>query len=288
MFKGAITALVTPFKNGCVDLERYERLIEFQIKNGVDGIAPCGCTGEAATLSHAEQEQVIEFAVRKVRGRVPVIAGTGSNSTTESVSLTKFAKKAGADAALVITPYYNKPTHSGLVAHYKAIAKSGGLPVVLYNVPGRTGLDMQPATIAELSKVKNIVAVKEACGRADRVSDILSLCDITVLSGDDGLTLPMMAVGAKGVVSVVSNIEPKKTARMVADYAAGKFQSAQKLHYELLPVVKALFIETNPIPVKTALKMMGLLNGELRMPLTPLKKSSEAELRRVLKKAKLI
>lgn len=288
MFKGTFTALVTPFKNNRVDYEKLEELIEIQIKNKISGISPCGCTGEAATLTHDEQKEVIDFTVSKVRGRVQVVAGTGSNSTAETIELTKYAKITGADGALIITPYYNKPTPDGQIAHYTEIANAAKLPIMLYNVPGRTGLDMQPDTVAKLSKNKYIVAIKEACGRADRVGEILSRCDITVLSGDDGLTLPMIALGAQGAVSVVSNIAPRKTSDMVAAALAGKFDKARKLHYELLPVINALFIETNPIPVKAALNMMGKLNGETRMPLCNMRRENIGKLRAVLKKAKMI
>ncbi len=283
MFRGSIVALATPFKpNFDIDFDAYARLIEFQIEQGTDGIVPCGCTGEAATLAHAEQEQIITFCIEKVAGRVPVIAGTGSNNTKEALSLTKFAKDAGADGALLITPYYNKPTPAGQIAHYKLIAEETGIPIMLYNVPSRTGTNILPETVAEMAKVPNIVAIKEAAGSVDQVSAIKGLCDITVLSGDDSLTLPMMAVGATGVVSVAANVAPGPIAQMCAEFDKGNLAEAQRLHYELLPLFKALFLETNPIPVKAALAKMGLCQNILRLPLTPMREEPFAKLARVL------
>jgi 4-hydroxy-tetrahydrodipicolinate synthase len=288
MFQGSIVALVTPFKDGKVDEEKYRELIEFQIKNGTDGIVPCGCTGEAATLAHAEQERTIKVAVETVNGRVKVIAGTGSNSTEEALGLTRAARKAGADGALLITPYYNKPTPEGQFRHYERIAKSVDIPVVLYNVPSRTGISMLPSTVARLAKIENIVAIKEASGSLDQVSQILGLCDITVLSGDDSLTLPMMAVGAMGVISVAANIVPAGVAEMTGAFLKGDLAAARRLHFQLLPIFKAMFIETNPIPVKTSLKMMGMLNGELRLPLCPMTEENEKKLKAVLKEVGLV
>lgn len=283
MFRGSIVALATPFKpNFDIDFDAYARLIEFQIDQGTDGIVPCGCTGEAATLAHAEQEQIIKFCIEKVAGRVPVIAGTGSNNTKEALSLTKFAKDAGADGALLITPYYNKPTPEGQIAHYKLIAEETGIPIMLYNVPSRTGTNILPETVAEMAKVQNIVAIKEAAGSVDQVSAIKSLCDITVLSGDDSLTLPMMAVGATGVVSVAANVAPGPIAQMCREFDNGNLAEAQRLHYELLPLFKALFFETNPIPVKAALAKMGLCQNILRLPLTPMREEPFAKLAKVL------
>lgn len=283
MFRGSIVALATPFKpNFDIDFDAYARLIEFQIEQGTDGIVPCGCTGEAATLAHAEQEQIIRYCIEKVAGRVPVIAGTGSNNTKEALSLTKFAKDVGADGALLITPYYNKPTPAGQIAHYKLIAEETGIPIMLYNVPSRTGTNILPETVAEMAKVPNIVAIKEAAGSVDQVSAIKSLCDITVLSGDDSLTLPMMAVGATGVVSVAANIAPGPIAQMCREFDNGNLAEAQRLHYELLPLFKALFLETNPIPVKAALAKMGLCQNVLRLPLTTMRDEPFAKLAKVL------
>jgi 4-hydroxy-tetrahydrodipicolinate synthase len=289
MFKGCYTALVTPFgKAGQIDEAKFRELIDFQIENGVTGIVPCGCTGEAATLNHNEQKKLIKIAVEAVNKRVPVLAGTGSNSTQEAVELTEYAKKAGADGALIITPYYNKPTPKGQIMHYEAIAKAADIPIVLYNVPSRTGISMLPETIAELNKVENIVAVKEASGSLEQVSRILSLCDIIVLSGDDSLTIPMMSIGAKGVVSVASNIIPEEISNMVAAFSEGETDKAREIHYKLYPIFKAMFIETNPICVKTAMKMMDMLNGVLRLPLCEMTEANEAKLKEALIEAGLI
>jgi len=283
MFSGSIVALVTPFnKKFEVDLDAYGRLIDRQIEQGTHGLVPCGCTGEAATLSHDEQKRCIRFTVERSAGRVPVIAGTGSNTTNEAIGLTRYAKEVGADAALLITPYYNKPMPAGQIAHFTAIANAADIPNVLYNVPGRTGTNMLPQTVAELSKIPNIVAIKEAAGSIDQVSQIISLCDITVLSGDDSLTLPMMAVGAKGVISVAANVAPAKTAKMCVSFLQGDMDGARKLHYELLGLFKGLFIETNPMPVKAALAHMGLIENILRMPLTPMLPDKFAQLEPVL------
>ena len=283
MFRGSLVALATPFKkNFEVDYEAYGRLIEFQIENGTDGIVPCGCTGEAATLDHEEQMGIIKFAIERIAGRVKVVAGTGSNNTREALRLTKFAKEAGADGALLITPYYNKPTHAGLVAHYTQIAEEADLPIMLYNVPSRTGTNIAPETTAELAKHRNIVATKEAAGSVDQVSQIRALCDITVLSGDDSLTLPMMAVGATGVVSVAANVAPKDIATMCAEFSKGNLAEAQRIHYKLMPLFKGLFFETNPMPVKAALARMGLCENVLRLPMTPMQPHLFAKLEPIL------
>lgn len=285
MYQGSFVALVTPFKDdGSFDEQKFRDLIEFQIENETNGIVPCGCTGEAATLTHEEQKKVIKVAVETVNKRVPVIAGTGSNSTEEAVELTCYAQKAGADGALIITPYYNKPTPEGQYKHYERIAKVADLPIMLYNVPSRTGISMLPETVARLSKIENIVAIKEASGSVDQTSQILSLCDICVLSGDDSMTLPLMAIGAKGVVSVVANITPSEVSDMVKAYLNKDFEKAQKLHYLLFPLIKAIFMETNPIPVKTAMKILGKLNGKLRLPLCAIESKNEEKLKEVLKK----
>lgn len=283
MFRGSIVALVTPFKSDFeIDYEAYARLLDFQLEQGTDGIVPCGCTGEAATLSHEEQEGIIKFAIEHVAGRVPVIAGTGSNNTKEAQRLTQYAKDVGADGALLITPYYNKPTVAGQIAHYRGIAEAVDLPIMLYNVPGRTGTKLEPSTIAELSKTPNIVSVKEACGSVDQVSQIRSLCDINILSGDDSLTLPMMAVGASGVVSVSANVAPAKCAALCKAFEDGDLVTAQQLHYELLPLFGGLFIETNPMPVKATLAKMGLIENVLRLPLTPMQPNKFKELEPIL------
>jgi 4-hydroxy-tetrahydrodipicolinate synthase len=290
MYSGSFPALVTPFKaNFDIDFEAYGRLIDWQIEQGTNGIVPCGCSGEAATLSHDEQKQLIRFAIERVAGRVPVVAGTGSNNTREAVGLTAFAKEAGADGALLITPYYNKPTAAGQIAHYTAVAEAaGGLPIMLYNVPGRTATKLEPETIAELNKVANIVSVKEACGSVDQVSAIFGLCDINVMSGDDSLTLPMMAVGAKGVVSVAANVVPAQIAALTAKANAGDFAGAREIHYAMLPLFKGLFIETNPMPVKACLAKMGMIENVLRLPLTPVLDATSKKLDAILKELGLI
>ncbi len=288
MFEGAMTAIVTPFKNGKVDEETLKELIDRQIENGVKAIVPCGTTGESPTLTYEEHERVIELTVNHVNGRVKVIAGAGSNSTHEAVHLVSFAKKAGADGALVITPYYNKPTQKGLYEHYKKIAESVDIPIVIYNVPGRTGVNIETETIVELSKIKNIVGIKEASGSLDKVTAILSKCDIEVYSGEDALNYLIIANGGKGAISVTANVVPDKVSRL-CDYALdGNFEKAKKLHYELYELNKAMFYETNPIPVKTALSMMGLINDEIRLPLFAMAEKNKERLERVLKNYGLI
>lgn len=289
MFQGSFPALVTPFKeNFEIDYDAYGRLVDFHLENGTDGIVPCGCSGEAATLSHDEQKALIRFVVERVAGRVPVVAGTGSNNTAEAVGLTKYAKEVGADGALLITPYYNKPTPAGQVAHYTMVAEQAQIPIMLYNVPGRTGTKISPETIAELSKVPYIVSVKEACGSVDQVSQILHQCDINVMSGDDSLTLPMMAVGAKGVVSVAANIVPRLISDLCKAANAGDFAKAKELHYKMLPLGTALFLETNPMPVKAALAKMGMIKNVLRLPLVSMTDASAARMDPVLKELGLI
>ena len=289
MFKGSYVALVTPFKDNMeVDYEAYGRLIDYQIEQGTDGLVPCGCTGEAATLSHEEQKQCIRFAVERTAGQVPVIAGTGSNNTAEALTLTKFAAEAQCQGALLITPYYNKPTAAGQIAHYTRIAEEAGIPIMLYNVPGRTGIKMSPETVAALSKVPGISSIKEACGSVDQVTQILSLCDITVLSGDDSLTVPMMAVGAAGVVSVAANVAPGDVAKMCRFASNGDFASARTCHYKLARLFKAMFLETNPMPVKAALARMGIIKNNLRLPLVPMDDKFYPELDATLKALGLV
>ncbi len=288
MFKGSYVAVVTPFKDGRVDEKSFRELIEFHIDNGTDGLVPCGCTGEAATLSMEEQKRLIKIAVETSDRRIPVVAGTGSNCTRESIELAVFAKKAGSAGVLVITPYYNKPTPEGQYRHYKEIAEKAGLPVILYNVPSRTGISMLPSTVARLSKVDNIVAIKEAAGSVQQVMDILALCDITVISGDDSLTLPFMAVGAKGVISVAANIVPRRVHDLVQAFLDGDLQRSRDIHYEMLPLFKSMFIETNPIPVKTALALMGMVKEEWRMPLCEMMDENRERLKKSLSEYKLI
>lgn len=273
MFKGSFVALVTPFgEDLAVDFEAYGRLIDWQLNQGTNGIVPCGCTGEAATLSHEEQKKCIQFVVERVAGRVPVIPGTGSNNTPAAIELTQWAQVCGADGALLITPYYNKPTPDGQIAHYEAISQAvPGLSLMLYNVPGRTGTRMSPELIAMLfEKIDRVAAVKEACGSVDQVSQIRALCGIDVVSGDDALTLPMMSVGATGVVSVAAGVVPSKMAAICGHALRGDFGAARSVHYELLPLFGALFAETNPMPVKAALAKMGLIKNVLRLPLVPM------------------
>ncbi|MFA6636000.1 MAG: 4-hydroxy-tetrahydrodipicolinate synthase [Candidatus Omnitrophota bacterium] len=288
MFTGAFVALVTPFKNGKVDEKKFRSLVEFQIKNGIDGIVPCGCTGEAATLNAAEQKRLIKITVETAARRVPVVAGTGSNSTSEAIDLTVAAKKAGCDGALIITPYYNKPTPEGQYRHYKTIAKAADIPIMLYNVPSRTGISLLPGTVARLSKIDNIVAIKEAAGSLQQVVDILSCCGITVLSGDDSMTLPFMSVGALGVVSVAANIIPGRVQDLTSSYLKGDHERSRKIHYEITELCRTLFIETNPIPVKTALSLMKMVSEEWRMPLCEMTRQNRDKLKVVLKKYKLI
>ena len=290
MFKGAVTALATPFRDGAVDAPALRDLIEWQIQSGIDGLVPCGSTGEAATLTHAEHESVIKLTVEQVRKRVPVIAGTGSNSTAEAIRLTAAAREMGADGALLLSPYYNKPTQDGIFKHYKMIAASVDLPLFVYNIPGRTASNITPETFARLSEIKNIAGVKEASGSMDQASDILKLCGdrLTILSGDDGLTLPLIALGAKGVISTCSNVVPREMHDLVAAALGGDFAKAREIHYRLLPLIRALFVETNPIPVKQALAFMGKCANELRMPLVPMTAGPAEKLRIAMKELRLI
>ncbi|MDQ7837570.1 MAG: 4-hydroxy-tetrahydrodipicolinate synthase [Thermodesulfobacteriota bacterium] len=290
MAKGAMVAIVTPFKKGKVDEKGLKKLIEFQIKNGTHAIIPCGTTGEAATLSHEEHMSVVEITVQTVAGRVPVVAGTGSNSTSESILLTKHAQKAGADAALLITPYYNKPTQEGLYQHFKAVADKVDIPIVLYNVPGRTSVNMLPETVARLAEIKNIIGIKEATGSLQQISEVIRLSNkkFSLVSGDDFTVLPTLAVGGKGVISVVSNVAPKDMADLCSAFEARDRQKAQELHYKLLPLCQAMFYETNPIPAKTALGLMGMISPELRLPLSPMSPKNVERLKAVLKDYGLI
>src|SRR5665648_581537 len=290
MFKGAITAIVTPFKNGQFDETAYRELIEFQVKSGIHGIVPCGTTGESATLSHAEHKRVVETCIDQVKKRVVVIAGTGSNNTAESVELTQHAEAAGADAALMITPYYNKPTQEGLYQHYKTVASQTKIPIVVYNVPGRTSVNLLPETMARLAEIPHIVGLKDATGDLKQGCKTLELCGdkIAVLSGDDFTTLPLMCMGGMGVISVVSNAAPGDMAGMCNAFFAGDLAKARGLHYKMWPLMEAMFFETNPTPAKTALKMMGKITGEVRQPLCPLSAANEEKLRQVLQKYGLI
>ena len=286
MFHGTYTALVTPFRDGKVDETALRALIREQVAAGIDGIVPCGSTGESATMTHAEHEKVITVSIEEAAGRVKVIAGTGSNSTAEACRLTKFAADAGADGALLISPYYNKPTQQGHVLHYRAIAEAVPLPLIVYNIPGRTGVNILPETVAQIAEIPGIVGIKEAAGSLDQVSRIVQLCGpkFTVLSGDDSLTLPMMAVGAHGVISVTSNLLPRRFSELVRAAAADDYATARRLHFELLPLMQALFTETNPIGIKTAMAFVKKIpTDELRMPLTPMTEPNRKRLEQVLR-----
>ncbi|MBI4377777.1 MAG: 4-hydroxy-tetrahydrodipicolinate synthase [Nitrospinae bacterium] len=290
MFKGSFVAIVTPFRDGEIDERTYADLIEFQIREGTHGIVPCGTTGESATLSHKEHERVIEMTVDIVNRRVPVIAGTGSNSTAESIMLTKHAKSAGTDAVLLITPYYNKPTQEGLYQHFKMIAESVDIPQFLYNVPGRTGVNMLPDTVERLSRIKNIIGIKEATGDLRQVSDVIALCgdNFIVLSGDDFTTFPLLIVGGMGVISVTANIVPGDVASLCNEFFRGNIEKAKNIHYRLRSLNEAMFYETNPIPVKTALSLMGKVSGEMRLPLCQMSEKNLERLKGAMKQYKLI
>ena len=291
MFEGSFVALVTPFKDDeSLDEAKLKELIEFQIDGGTHGIVPCGTTGESPSLSDEEHDRVIELTVETVNGRVPIIAGTGSNSTTRTLRATEHAKAAGADAALIVTPYYNKPNQQGLYAHYMKIADSVDIPIVIYNVPGRCGTDILSETVAQLADHPNIVGLKEATGELKRASELVSMCpdDFVVLSGDDINTLPILSVGGKGVISVVANVNPTDIAETCNAFKVGNIELARKLHYKTMQLAVDLFIETNPIPAKTALMLMGKLNGQLRLPLAPLTPANQETLRQTLEDAGLI
>lgn len=285
-FSGSLVALITPFRDGKVDEGKLRDLVEFHVKNGTDAIVPCGTTGESPTLTHDEHKRVVEVVVQAAAGRIPVVAGTGSNSTHEAIDLTAHAAKAGADGALMVAPYYNKPTQKGVIAHYKAVAESVDVPIIIYNIPGRTGMNILPETLATLaSDCSNIVGVKEATGNLEQMTQTILACgpDFTVLSGDDTLTLPLMSVGGKGVISVIANLVPGETAELTHAALDGDWKRARELHLRLFPLSQAMFIETNPIPVKEAAAMMGLIRtAEYRLPMCPLSDANREKLRKVL------
>ncbi len=285
MFEGIYVAIPTPFKGGEVDKRALKEHVNFLIESGVDGIVPCGTTGESATLSYKEHEEVIALTIEEAKGKVKVVAGTGSNSTKEAIELTKFAYRAGADGALLITPYYNKPNQEGLYLHFKAVAEAVPIPIVLYNVPSRTGVNMLPETVARLSEIDNIVAVKEATGSTSVATEIINLTKgkIEVLSGDDLTFFPLLTVGAKGVISVTANVVPEKMVKMYRAFKEGRWEEASEIHRELYDLSKVLFIDTNPIPVKTALSMMGRMEKEFRLPLCPTTPEKEEVIRKTLK-----
>jgi len=290
VFQGSMVAVVTPFKDGRVDEAKVRELVEFHIKNGTDVLVPCGTTGESPTLSHDEHRRVIELAIQTANKRIPVVAGTGSNSTAEAIDLTRFAKNAGADGALVVLPYYNKPTQQGLIAHCRAIADAVELPLILYNIPGRTGINMLPETLAALADHPNIVGMKEATGNLEQMTHDIVLCGakLSFLSGDDTLTLPLMAVGGKGVISVVANIVPRDVADLTRAFLSGDWKRAREIHLKLFPLCQAMFCETNPIPVKTAMALMGMINGELRLPLCPMSEANLTKLKAAMRAYGLI
>jgi len=288
--KGAIPALVTPFRNNEVDEERFREHIEWQLEQGVSGLLPCGTTGESATLSHQEHKDVIRICIEQTKGRVPVLAGAGSNSTREAVELTEYAKEAGADAALLITPYYNKPTQAGLLAHYKAIAQEVSLPQVVYNVPGRTGVNLLPDTLAQMQReIPEVIGVKEASGSINQISHIIEACGLgfNVLAGEDFITLPLLGLGGKGVISVVSNVAPRLMSDLCEAFHSRQVDRAIDLHYQLAPLYRAMFFETNPIPVKTALAHMGRIDLELRLPLVPMQSENDSKLKQILQECGL-
>ena len=290
MFKGSMIPIVTPFKEGEIDEKGFQNLIEFHIKSGTDAIVPCGTTGESATLTHKEHEQLVDICVKTANNRVPVIAGTGSNSTEEAIKLTTYAQKAGADGALLITPYYNKPTQEGLYQHYKNIAVKTDIPLILYNVPSRTGVNMLPETVAKLSEIPSIVGIKEASGSLRQICEIIYLCGekCSVFSGDDFTNYPILAMGGRGVISVTANIVPDKIAAMWDAFESGDHTKAREIHYQLLSLNNAMFLETNPIPVKTALGLMGKISPEMRLPLSPMSQNNLEKLKKVMAKYKII
>jgi 4-hydroxy-tetrahydrodipicolinate synthase len=290
MFSGSMVALVTPFKDGKVDWESLERLIEFHLQNGTHGIVPCGTTGESATLSHQEHDQVIRAVIKTVNRRIPVIAGTGSNSTDEAVRLTREAEKSGADGALMISPYYNRPTQEGIYQHYRKVASAVGIPIIVYNIPGRTGSKIEPETLARMAEVDNIAGVKEATGSVDQAIDVIRLCGdrLAVYSGEDSLIFSLMALGGKGVISTVANVAPRETVELTTACLLGNWEKGRELQLQLIPLIRALFIETNPIPVKTALSLMGKCSGDLRLPLTPMAEGNLKKLSQAMRDCGLI
>ena len=292
MFRGALTAIVTPFReNGAIDEEALRRLVEFQIKNKIDGIVPCGTTGESPTLDYGEHDRAIEIVIEAANGKVPVIAGTGSNSAEEAIEMTKHAADAGADASMQVCPYYNKPTQEGLFRHFSAIAKAVDIPMIIYNIQGRTAVNMETATLARLAKEhSNIIGVKEGSGNLAQMMDVINELprNFAVLSGDDNFTLPLMALGGKGVISVASNIIPREMHDLTEYALKGNFEKARQIHYRLLPLFKGIFIETNPIPIKAALAMKSMIKESYRLPMCEMKPENREKLRKILKGLKII
>jgi 4-hydroxy-tetrahydrodipicolinate synthase len=290
-FQGSFVALVTPFRGGRVDEAKLRELVEFHVTHGTDGLIPCGTTGESPTLSHDEHKRVVEVVIEATRKRIPVIAGTGSNSTSEAIDLTKHAERAGASGALVVNPYYNKPTQEGLYRHFRAVAEATSIPIITYNIQGRTAVNVETATMARLARdCKNIVGVKEASGSLDQMSQVIAACGpgFAVLSGDDNVTLPLMAIGGHGVVSVIANIVPRETADLVHAALEGDFKRARDLHYRLFPLARAAFLETNPIPIKEAMAMAGMLEPEFRLPMCRMSDANRETLRGILRQYALV
>ena len=290
-FQGSFVAMVTPFRDGKVDEVKLRELVEFHVTHGTDGLIPCGTTGESPTLSHDEHKRVVETVIEAARGRIKVVAGTGSNSTSEAIDLTKHAERAGANGALVVNPYYNKPTQEGLYRHYRAVAESVTIPIVAYNIQSRTAVNVEPDTLARLARdVRNIVGVKEASGSLDQMSQVILACgpDFSVLSGDDNITLPLLAIGGSGVISVIANILPRETSDMVHAALDGDWKRARDLHYRLFPLARAAFLETNPIPIKEAMAMAGMIEPEFRLPMCRMSDANRAQLRAILKAYALV
>lgn len=290
-FKGAYVAIVTPFADGRIDEQGLQDLVEFQVVNGTHGIVPCGTTGESATLSHEEHHKVVELTIKTVNGRVPVLAGSGSNSTAETIELTKHAKAAGADGSLIITPYYNRPSQEGLYQHFKAVAEAVDIPIIMYNVPSRTGVNMLPETVARCAQIGNIVGIKEATANLNQISEVIRLCpdDFTVLSGDDFTSMATVAIGGKGLISVTSNVAPKDMSDMISLALEGNFDKARDLHYKLFPLMQAMFYETNPVPAKTTLELMGKIkSGTPRLPLASMSAVNLDRLRKAISEYGLI
>ena len=290
-FQGSFVAMVTPFRDGKVDEAKLRELVEFHITHGTDGLIPCGTTGESPTLSHDEHKRVVEIVVEAARGRIKVVAGTGSNSTSEAIDLTKHAERAGATGALIVNPYYNKPTQEGLYRHYRAVAESVAIPIIAYNIQSRTAVNVETDTLARLARdVRNIVGVKEASGSLDQMSQVILACgpDFSVLSGDDNITLPLLAIGGSGVISVIANILPRETSDMVHSALDGDWKRARDLHYRLFPLARAAFLETNPIPIKEAMAMAGMIEPEFRLPMCRMSDANREKLRAILKAYALV
>lgn len=290
MFTGSMVALITPFKDGKIDWQSLEALVDFHIQSGTHGIVPCGTTGESATLSHQEHDDIVKAVIKGVNKRLPVIAGTGSNSTDEAVRLTRAAEKSGADGALMISPYYNRPTQEGIYQHYKKVASEVGIPIIVYNIPGRTGSKIEPETLARLAEIKNIAGVKEATGSVDQAIDVIRLCgeNLAVYSGEDTLTFSLMALGGKGVISTVANVAPKEMSQLTEACLKREWEKARDLQLRLTPLIRSLFIETNPIPVKTAVALMGKCTSDLRLPLTPMAEGNVKKLKQAMAEFGLI